>query len=1429
MTAAPLFEQRKSLDQICKVPDKIISVYSLEQHVWAGNNSTEARVTRQAELQTIEEFQINPVRPFLNDILRGMAAPYRPDRRGEPIGQAYWIQAEFGSGKSHLLCFLAALAVGGEAAWRLVDDKERKAGRGRRESLYQFWEEGLSQKYSGDSKGIFVLVKTLVGTGGSVVGLDSGGSRLIDYILEAATEQIQLQLGRNLSLYPTELLADRFLKEDVDRYRKDLQKFLRDPRYLEDGASPIEVNDFIAALQSGHAKRDYGNTLWRFYTEYLDVRPNIAAEPEAILKHLVELLLAEGYAGLLLVLDEVSLFMKNRSDEQRADDEQTLVVLANRLAKVHGLPIWTVCSAQQAIESKMGVRNIIADDRLKLVMLLAEANDYFDIVLARVRAIIDPQAIGPYYQHYKRGFTLASTITEQEFAHFFPFHRPALEVVRAITYELTTARSAIHFMHQTLKYQVKRQGHDTIRLWELFDEAVGYEEDPSGVYAGLTAIKSKREGEYRAYENSREQIKSLAKGSLKVYRERAVNVMQTLFLYHIAKLRTQGLSAEDIANSVLEERNPDSTVEENQQHYESLAEALAKELRQVGRTLDEGSPRFRFDPVVTGIDPRQEFDKALDEAASNEVLRREAWEALLALDGWIVKSNLMQVDLSAGVKSPFRDLLKPGGAGGTVLEIAWQGRSVSGLAQLNTLTEQSSLPRIESDETDRDFAVVVSSRAVTEDIVKDLLKKGRDPRILIWSPARAEQAEDERLQSFAAYRQLVSKHAGKESEDSITVMSWVRESLRTEMAGIIQVIAGRYGRGRIDSLAISQMDFTFAGELTTILSPLVGRVLDASYESRDIVLPKQFTFRKEEAVKVINGIVRIKSIPANAKPNQDISAVQNFGLELKLLKAANPRQLDTSDNPYVRDIWHFIDEKLTEGDGMPVATLYKNFMGIGTPKSYGLSRRLVQLYLLCLVRQGTVRVRLSAKAGLTVPMLDYATIGDVEFSARVLDALAEVQKMAKPALWDTLRPFAEKFLDETIADGLDDAAIADHRFRLRTLFVERKETSTRRAARAAELFATLERPNPYGDDLDSLAALYAHDLGEDDISSILYAMKSALGYTAFDDERADQQQVDDLAGRLRRASCLASFLDHETELRAAHAYTAAAIPDAPELHESRRLQTLLRQRLAALQPYIDSDVRLRTELLGSTPPDPAERDTFAVLVREYTSAYAALHDQLGAAAEDTAASLRQLLEGDDMRVLQLVEGISALQPPVSAAIAAQIGEMESRLFSCPAPARSSVEQQLKSDPVHTCRMTFETAATLREAARSVAKEAPTLLRAALCQKLDVLVSPAIQERLRSGGAENPVVAAILRAGDAHGLRDYLIHALAERLPVAETVDRYLKRIEVRTVRLADFKPAVSTLERAGVADLALEFQQFLEEQFARTPGDGQTLLMLRVE
>ncbi|WP_279115692.1 hypothetical protein [Dehalococcoides mccartyi] len=369
-----LFTARKNLAEICTIPDKIISVYSLEKHVWSDSNSEASRKARKPELQTIEEFQLDPVRPFLTDILRNVAAPWKKERRDNPVGQGYWIQAEFGSGKSHLLCCLAALALGRKEAWEIVKRKEETSGRGKRESLYRFWEEGIEAKSKEGTKGIFVIVKTLVGSGGGTVGLNDKGRRLSEYILDAAKEQIQIELGKNISLYPVELLADRFITEDMERYRKDLAKFLRDPKYFDEDEF-IDVDEFIRTIQQNKTpeyKRSCGNKLWRFYTEYLKVQPQIAAETEDILKHMTETILAEGYSGILLVLDEVSLFMKNRDEDQRTDDEKTLVVLSNRLAKVHNLPIWTVCSAQQAIESKMGVKNIIADDRLKLVKLLEE-------------------------------------------------------------------------------------------------------------------------------------------------------------------------------------------------------------------------------------------------------------------------------------------------------------------------------------------------------------------------------------------------------------------------------------------------------------------------------------------------------------------------------------------------------------------------------------------------------------------------------------------------------------------------------------------------------------------------------------------------------------------------------------------------------------------------------------------------------------------------------------------------------------------------------------------------------------------------------------------------------------------------------------------------------------------------------------------------
>jgi hypothetical protein len=1433
-----LFLARKGLDEICDVPDKIISVYSLEKHVWSGSNSEAARKSRLPELQTVREFQLDPVRPFLTDVLRHMAAPWKPGSKDDPVGQGYWIQAEFGSGKSHLLACLAALALGSKDAWEIVRDKEAKADRGKRESLFRFWEEGLEAKTAKGKLGIFVIVKTLVGAGGGTIGLNDKGQRLSEYILDAAKEQLQAELGKNLSLYPTERLADRFTKEDLDRYRNDLKKFLRDSRFFEEDEFE-DVDDFLRDIQQNKSpeyKRSCGNKLWRFYTEYLKVKPDLPTEAEEVLQHMVETIIYEGYCGVLIVLDEVSLFMKNRTEDQRTDDEKTLVVLSNRLTKgKYNLPVWTVCAAQQAIESKMGVKNIIADDRLKLVKLLEEDKDYYEIVLARVREIKDPAAIGNYYLYYKRGFSWPNSIGEPEFRHFFPFHKPALEVLRAITYELTTTRSAIHFMHQTLKHQVKQKGRELIRLWELFDETVRYEEDPSGVHAGLVAIKTKREVEYRAYEVCRRQIDSLTKGALKVNRDKAIKTIQTLFLYHIAKTRQQGLTPEELANSVLIERSPDANVDENNQHYESLAENLKKELRQIVQTFDEENrPRYRFDPVFTGVDPRTEFKKARDDAESNEVMQKEAWEHMLGMAEWEVQTRQMKIDLSNGVRSIFRDVAPFSNHGDQTLEVNWQGRIVSGMVGMQDLSriadDNLMLPAINSDETDNDYAILVSTKPVSDKSIQKLLNQRKDPRIILWSPDALNTEERDRVLDFAAYRKLVSDWHGKETEDAVAVISWVVNSLQTELAKIMKAVENSYARGKMDALNNSKMKFQVAGELAGILTPIVGRVLPLAYESRDIKFDSPFQFRKEEGIKVINGIVRTGSIPKGTKPNQNTSAAQNFGYGLRIMKKGADRALDISENLFVQDIWTFIEKHLVdEGQTMKIETLYKNFMGVGGPKDYGLNRRMVQIYLLCLVREGRIRLDVSPKAGLSNNTIDYSTLAGIEFTAKVVDSILSVQKIAQPENWDVLRPYAEKLLGEGIKPMHDDAVISEYRSKLVKLFAGEKGPSSSTNERATSLFDALKSVNPYATELEQVANLFTATVESgNDISQILSALKDAFGYQAFDNNQFSQQEVDDLSNRLRNYRDVQRFLFYEPDLRAAAAYCGHSLPDMPDLKATRKIQGKLAQKLAELRPFIASEVALKTELIGKIPPEAGETSTLGALIHEYTSVYLALHDNVVDRVDGCRREIEGILEGNEFKAMGLLEKIVALQPAVSEGVRAELDEAVESLFVCPAPSRASVEDQLRRSPLHECNLSCQNGQEYITEAEGALQHARKLFNATIDRKLAVLQNAAVRERLEQGKGEK-IVASILPCSDLAALRKLLVEAVLNDPAIVDVINRYLKKIVVKVVKLTDFKPSANTIEADQVTAVAQEFQQFLEKALDEVKGSKDVLPMIQIE
>ena len=1256
---------RESLGSICRVPDSIISVYVLEKHIWENGNDDEAIRARKPELRTIDEFQIDPVRPFLNDILRSMAAPYKPGRGATPIGQGYWIQAEFGSGKSHLLCFLASLAVGSEEAWEKVRKKEEKSGRGKRESLSQFWDDGLKQKCTGGKKGIFIISQTLVGVGGGTVGHDTKGRALTDYIIDAAKNQLQKETGKNISLYPVELLADRFITRDLDRYRNDLKKFLKDPKFFEeDEFEDIDVFlDIIRENNTPEYKKSCGDKLWRFYNEYLGVMPDIAAETEDVLKHMVKTIVAEGYSGVLILLDEVSIFMKNREVTLRGDDEKTLVVLSNRLAKVENLPLWTVCAAQQAIESTMaGVKNIIADDRLKLVLLLQEENDYYSIVLSRVREITEPKAITGYYNYYKRGFSWPNSISEDEFRKFFPFHKPALEVLRDITYELTTARSAIHFMHQSIKQSIKKDRREVIRLWDFFDEAIEYEEDPSGTHAGIAAIRTKREMEYKIYLACKRGIDEKTKGTLKVYHDRSINVLQILFLNFIAKRSiSRGLTPDEIANSVLIEVSSEATMLENVQHYENLAVSLGKEFPQIAESADdEGQPRFHFVPESADIKPMDIWKKARNEAESNERMQKDAWLHLLALDRWPIKTRKGTFDLSHDVNSIFKDIAPYNGPweegilqrrGSQPIEMIWKNRKILGrkeMADLPRMSAQSQpLLPLGTEDTDQDFAVIISTEPVPHGSVEKLLQQRKDPRIIVWTPGDLLNEERELLLDFAAYRKVILDYSGKDSDEANTLISWVSDQLQTELGKIEKIVTSRYNRGEMNALNNSVMDFHVAGEIGTILTPIVDRVLSSTYVSKEIDFSDiSVTFTKEYGVNVINGIVKTGSIPKGIKHDKNSDAAQNFGKGLKIIKKENWRELDVSHNLFVSVIGQYIEEKIGDpSTTMPIETIYKNFTGINGPdgKSYGLSKRIIQIYLLCLVKNGKVRIHMGTKSPLSERFIDYTNIGSIDFSSRILETMNEVQRITRPENWDVLRLYAEKLLGETIPENSDDAIVTLYRKRLFDLFMTERDTSIHARERSIVLFSKIQISNPYQNDIEQITTLFDRDMPEEDIiDKILYALKEACGYTAFESNSPSQDEVDDLAIKLNHYHALQKFLAYEQDLLALHAYRIYDFVTDPALKGVKKHSAAINEKFGDIEGYLESELKLKTSLIGVSGGRKAEKTTLHGIVEEYTSLYRAMHDQTFSSLDALRKDIQGMVEGDMMKTLTVLGKIPAL-------------------------------------------------------------------------------------------------------------------------------------------------------------------------------------------
>lgn len=491
-------------------------------------------------------------------------------------GGGFWIQAEYGAGKTHFIATLGCLLIDtSESLWNLVENQDIRNYRFKLEKMKLF--------------PVIINLKGEASAGESEEKL----LRIIERHIEETVQE------RNLRDKVTIATSD----EIVDWYNSCSQ-------------GQRDTIDVFIKQTGVDPKRAPNTQLARLITKYCDrekITPNVSATTKDRIKSIYNQLEQNGYTGMLFVIDEFATRQQKHPETSKeyADDEEVLETLSWVLPKDLGLNTYIIVASHLAAPTKL------KGDRFKEITLLAgkTLREYDIIAARRVREIIETKKpeIEQYYQYFHKNFSSFKSLDRDYFFSIFPFHPKCFEAIRNITKrELPSARAGINILHDV-----------------LVDEAILEKEGLIPVSDLMLGFHSK-DLETAAFQKSNRSFKSAMEGinDIELDDENeslAQRVVKTLFLWNLAYLAvSKYLSIQDVAEMELV---PDGIIKGTDQVEIVLVKL--RDLRQVEYVRGKGA-RFRITGEET-VRPTEEFKKIYKKLKPQEEKISTWWEKNLIL------------------------------------------------------------------------------------------------------------------------------------------------------------------------------------------------------------------------------------------------------------------------------------------------------------------------------------------------------------------------------------------------------------------------------------------------------------------------------------------------------------------------------------------------------------------------------------------------------------------------------------------------------------------------------------------------------------------------------------------------------------------------------------------------------------------------------
>jgi len=1120
--------------------------------------------------------------------------------RGE--GQGFWIQAEYGAGKTHFLATLACLLAGDDALWEQVRDETIHPYRTRLRATRLFPVvislRGETETGAVDTRPLFDVIEQ-----GLVRSLEEYGLR----------DAVRLTLADDL--------LDWFAGQP-EGTRGDIETYVQ----RQSGQSP----DALREYEGDAAFAD----LLRAYCDEHDIRPQVASTVKARLHHVYEQLTSPdcsaersrrslpggAYDGLLFVIDEYEGWEKSRprGSSQQARDEDLLETMAFVLPRGEGLRIFTIVASQTEVPAKL--RGEHGGDRFINVPLLAGAEHDYDLIVSHRVRELEPERlpeVGEYYHYYAQQFDFARDLNELQFHDIFPFQPRCFDVVRRITArDLPTARSGILIFWQALNRPQLLDRSTLIRVADLL------ESDHLRECLNTTVYRPADD----AYRVAHEGLESLvpapssSKGLEPTDLKLAQDVLATLFLWHLAHLeRPRPLSLKELAQATL-------TVSDLLRAEDAVAYVLGR-MRELGQVrFDDQGASF----VVTGGEgptPVEIFDRYRQEALRDTHAVAQAWTNGLFLTpretgGQAGLFGDFQPNEMKRFRAEFQRLEY---SGEVVVATRWQ------------LDWGLPLPS-----EDVHFRIVILTNYKLTSHRPDAVGPAdlQDPRIAVIAPSELADEAQAAAVGYLAWQNMEQHYRDRAGPEAEKMRDWLATKRGSVLSDLLMKQTGLYRSSVVatrDGLAVDMREAMGLAGTERRITHVVERLLAAAYRDLPVETGKlRSLLRPNDVGKLFGGLFgRLETSAARA-------ALRNYGIGLGLVHPDRPTGFRPTACRVLDLISAMLDEYDARGRELPVWRIYERLSGVPC----GLPYPLIQLYLLAFVRHGQPRVELRLKPGhrLTIrngqplprPALTMTNVVDVDWKLG-LDRWFDALIPARGPSWNDTVAFAREIKSDlhTTSDPAE---------------IERQDTALRVAMESLS-----QEVETIQGSLGALARSLPGELTEEanDVLNRVLALgqAGAQGYQALHEQAQEHYgSPDPLREDVGIYSRLRQLAGYAAEIQEMRAYLDAMMlrPEDRELAGDRML--LLGQ--------------LSLEELERNPALwPSISDSFRRLKGRYRTAYQKHHRDTYRAMQELRARLENV--DRRLHALALLNTITDLGNPVGEDLAERHARLQEQLRPCP--------------------------------------------------------------------------------------------------------------------------------------------------------------------